>query len=165
MSLIRHLIVALALVLVVPATGAAVSGCTQPVFPSNVIAGAQAAAQTAQTVVTGAQAVWPIILAALPADKQAVAQDDFNKAVFAANHAILALNDAVQAAILANTTPDFTAVISQVADAVAQVVTIVQSFQSAAPPSAMAAVGARIKIGVPVSSRTASAVVAMAGLA
>jgi hypothetical protein len=52
------------------------------------------------------------------------------QAIFAANHAILALEDAEQAAVAANlSNPDFTAVLSQVSDAVGQVIAIVQGLQ------------------------------------
>lgn len=140
MPRIRHLVLTVALaVIALPAGGTLVSGCTQPLVPISVIAGAQTAAMTAQTVVTGAQAAWPIILAAIPAAQQAAAQEAFDSAVFASNHAILALDDAIQAAIAANNAnPDLTAVISQVADAVAQVVAIVQRFHLLAPPAAVA---------------------------
>ena len=129
MPRVRHLVIALALAVVPPAAGAAMIGCNPPVVPTNAIAAAEVVAETAATIVADAQAVWPIVLAAIPAAQQPAAQDAFNKAVFAANHAILVLDDAIQVAIAANTpNPDFTAIISQVADAVAQIVSIVQSF-------------------------------------
>lgn len=129
----RHLVIAAALAVVPPATGAVVIGCNQPVVPINAIAAAQAVVQTASTVVADAQAVWPLVLASIPAAQQPAAQSAFNKGVFDAHHTILSLDDAIQAAITANTpSPDFTAIFSQVADAVAQVVSIVQSFQGSA---------------------------------
>jgi len=132
---IRHLAVLAVLAGVVPAaTGVALAGCTQPAIPTSAISAAETVAQTAATVVSDAQAVWPVVLAAIPVAQQPAAQDAFNKAVFAANHAILALNDAIQVAIAANTpSPDFTAIISQVSDAIGQIVSIVQDFQSKAP--------------------------------
>lgn len=150
MPRVRHLAVAAALAFAVPAAGFAAIGCNQPVVPTNVIAAAEVVAETATTVVSDAQVVWPIVLVTIPAAQQPSAQDAFNKAVFAANHAILALNDAIQVAIASNTpNPDFTAIIGQVSDAVAQIVSIVQNFQSAAPsvaehvrsPSGVDAVG------------------------
>jgi hypothetical protein len=133
--MLRHIALA-AYLAVIPAAVAfvAVPGCTQPAVPTSVIGAAQVVAQTAATIVSDAQAVWPIVLSALPAASQAAAQDAFNKAIFAANHAILALNDAIQVAIAANTpNPDFTAMLSQVADAVGQVVSIIQNFQATSP--------------------------------
>ena len=54
-------------------------------------------------------------------------------------HAILALNDAIAAAIAANTpNPNFTTVIGQLSDAVASIVQIVQSFMSSAAPAVAA---------------------------
>jgi hypothetical protein len=105
--------------------------CTTPVVPSTVIATAQSVAATAATVVADAQIVWPTVLASIPAASQAAAQTAFNQAVFAVNHADLALDDAIQAAIAANTTnPDFTAAFSALSAAVAQVLTIIQSFET-----------------------------------
>lgn len=136
MSRFRHVVIAAALAVTPAVAGTAAIGCSQPVVPTNIIAAAEAVAQTAATVIADAQAVWPLVLASIPAAQQSSAQNAFDKAVFAANHAILALNDAIQVAIAANATnPDFTAIFSQVADAVAQVVSIIQSFQS---PSLMA---------------------------
>jgi len=117
-------VVGLSAVAVLPA-------CAQPVVPTNVIGVAQTVAQTATTVIDDAQAIWPVLLPLVPTANQAAASAAFDKAVFVANHAVLALNDLIQTAITANTpNPDFTAAISQVADAVAQVVAIVESFQT-----------------------------------
>lgn len=100
-----------------------------PAVVANAIAAAQAAAQTATTLVSDAQAAWPAVKALLPADKQAAAQDAFDKAVFAANHALLALNDAITAAIAANNpTFDFTALLSALGDAAMQVIAVLQGF-------------------------------------
>ena len=113
MPRVRHLVIALTLATVPPAAGAATIGCNPPAVPTNAIAAAEVVAETAATIVADAQAVWPIVLAAIPAAQQPAAQDAFNKAVFAANHAILVLDDAIQVAIAANTpNPDFTAIIS-----------------------------------------------------
>ncbi len=120
-------------VLAVPTT-AITMACNPPVVPINAIAAAQAAAQTATTVVSDAQAAWPIVKALLPADMQAAAQSAFDKAVFVANHAILVLNDAISAAIASNTTnPDFSALLSSLGDAVSQIVAVVQEFHGKAP--------------------------------
>lgn len=119
---------------------AATIGCNQPVVPTNAIATAEEAAQTAAVVVADAQVVWPIVYAVIPAANQAAAQTAFNEGLFTANHAILALDDAISAAIAANTpNPDFTAVISQLSDAVGQIVQIVQSFMTSTPAPALVA--------------------------
>jgi hypothetical protein len=134
-SLLRAALLA-CLTIAAPVAAGAVQGCTPPVVPTNAIAVAEVAAQTAATVVSDAQAVWPILYAAIPAAQQPAAQDAFDKAVFAANHAVLALNDAIQAAIAANNpNPSFTTIIATLGDAVGQVVAIVQNFQD---PSVLA---------------------------
>jgi hypothetical protein len=130
----------LALVTVLTCLSTAVVGCNQPLVPTNAIASAEAASQTAAAVVADAQVVWPIIYAAIPAANQAAAQTAYSEGLFTANHAILALNDAIAAAIAANTpSPNFTAVIGQLSDAVAQIVSIVQSFMTTAPSPTVAA--------------------------
>lgn len=111
---------------------------------TNAVAAAQAAAQTATTLISDAQAAWPTVKALLPPDKQAAAQDAFDKAVFTANHALLALNDAITGAIAANnSTFDFTSFLSALGDAAMQVIAILQQFRAmpAAPaaPSLVAA--------------------------
>ena len=115
--------------------GASLEACTQqPVFPTNVITAAQTAAQTATAVVADAQVAWPVVKAFLPLADQAAAEDAFNKAVFATNHSILALDDAISAAITANTpNPDFSALLSSLSGAVSQIVAVVQEFQVKAP--------------------------------
>ncbi len=119
------------------------TGCPAPGTVTNAIATAQEVAQTATAVVADAQAVWPVIYAAIPAASQAAAQTAFNAGLFTANHAILTLDDAIAAATAANTpNPDFTAVFSQVAAAIGQVVSIVQQFMSpAVTPSVRSANG------------------------
>jgi hypothetical protein len=126
----RILALTITLTAIVVLPPAALTGCPAPAGTvTNAIATAQQAAQTAATVVADAQVVWPIVYAAIPADKQAAAQTAFNESLFTANHAILTLNDLIAAAIAANNpNPDFTAVIGQLSGAVAQVVAIVQQF-------------------------------------
>ena len=130
-ALLAFLPAAIGVVALPVAIGAATVDCTTPAIPTSAIGVAQGVAQTAATVVADAQAVWPLVYAAIPADKQAAAQKAFNEAVFTANHAILALDDAIAAAIAANTpNPDFTAIFGQLSDAVGQVVAIVGQFTS-----------------------------------
>jgi len=75
------------------------AACTTPVVPTNAITTAETVAETASTVVSTAQAIWPTVYASIPAANQAAAQTAFNEAIFTANHAVLALDDAIQAAI------------------------------------------------------------------
>jgi len=126
----------LAFACVVPA---GLTACTQqPVFPTSAIAAAETAAQTATTVVNDAQAAWPIVKSFLPLVDQDAAQDAFDKGVFAVNHSILALDDAIGAAIKANIpNPDFSALLSSLGDAVSQIVAVVQEFQVKAPAASV----------------------------
>ena len=121
--------VAAALTVVLPAT--TLTGCNQPIVPTNAIQAAEEVAQTAATVVADAEVVWPIVYAAIPSANQAAAQNAYNEGLFTVNHTILALNDAIAAAIAANTpNPNFTAVIAQLSQAVASIVAIVQQFMT-----------------------------------
>ena len=124
------LVLASTLTVVLPA------GCNQPITVSNTIAAAEEASQTAAAVVADAEVVWPIVYAAIPAANQAAAQTAYNEGLFTANHAILTLNDAIAAAIAASTpNPNFTAAISALSDAVAQIVAIVEQFMPATSPA------------------------------
>ena len=123
--------VAAALTVLPPA--ATLTGCNQPIVPTNAIQAAEEVAQTAATVVADAEVVWPIVYATIPAVNQAAAQNAYNEGLFTVNHTILALNDAIAAAIAANTpNPNFTAVIAQLSQAVASIVAIVQQFMTSA---------------------------------
>jgi hypothetical protein len=125
--------ITLAATLTVALPAATLTGCPQPITVTNAIQAAQEASQTAATVVADAQVVWPIVYAAIPAANQAAAQTAFNEGLFTANHAILALNDAIAVAIAANTpNADFSAVLSQLSNAVAQIVAIVEQFMTPA---------------------------------
>jgi len=126
----RNAIIVLCFVLLPVTAGACLTACNVPVaVATNAIAAAQAAAQTATTLVSDAQAAWPAVKALLPPEKQAAAQDAFDKAVFTANHALLVLNDAITAAIAANNpTFDFTSLLSALGDAAMQVIAVLQSF-------------------------------------
>lgn len=140
----RNAIVVLMLLILPVTAGVSLSACSNlsPVVATNAISAAQAAAQTATTLISDAQVAWPTVKALIPADKQAAAQDAFDKAVFAANHAVLALNDAITAAIAAkNPTFDFTALLSALGDAAMQVTAVLQAFHvlPVASPSIAAA--------------------------
>lgn len=128
----RNAILVLVLsILPVTAGGCLVACNLPPAVVTNAIAAAQAAAQTATTLVSDAQAAWPAVKVLLPADKQASAQDAFDKAVFTANHALLALNDGITAAIAAdNSKPDFTSLLSALGDAAMAVIAVVQEFRA-----------------------------------
>lgn len=123
-------------------------------FQSNPVAQTQAFEQSVQVVLGIAQATWNTIAAALPSSALATAQATFNKAVLAVNAALNALTDAVQVAVQAqNPTPDFSALMQSVSDAVTQVTVIIVQFTSTsstgapavgAPPEAMRALNAAV---------------------
>lgn len=95
-------------------------------FQSNPVAAVQAFEATTQTALTIAQQAWSALSPLLPLNILAQVQPRYQQAMIAANAALTALSDAVQAAIdVQNPNPDFTAAIQAVADAVDQVVAIV----------------------------------------
>jgi hypothetical protein len=117
--------------------------CTPAASPSSTVTAAENVAATATTVVADAEAIWPVVLVLLPPASQANAQTAFNAAIFTANHAILTLDDAIQAALSISPdagAPNLTLAIGDVAAAVASVVAIITNLQSlAALPDAGAA--------------------------
>lgn len=125
-------LLALAALTALPAASATLSGCTPAASPVTVaIAIAQGIVDTATTVVADAQAVWPVVLASIPATAQAQAQADFNQAVLTTNHCILVLEDAIAAAVAASTTnPDFGTVFNDLSNAVGQIIQIVDQFSN-----------------------------------
>ena len=105
-------------------------------FTNNPVAEVQAFEQSVQVVLNIAEASWATIEPFLPANVQAQAQAAYSAAVVVVNKAIVALNDAVQAAIAAQgPAPDFTAVMQAVSDAIAQVVAIINQFKTQVPPT------------------------------
>lgn len=116
-------------------SAAGLSACAQPAVPSSDIAAAQGVAATAATVVDDAEALWPVVYTLIPPAQQPAASTAFNQAIFAANHSILALDDAIQAAIAlgdGGSAPNLTLAISDVAAAVAAVIAVVDQFNSQA---------------------------------
>ena len=104
-------------------------------FKSNPVAVVQQEEQTAQVIINDAQTAWPFVKGLIPSANQAQAQTDFNNAVFAANHALVVLNDAIQVALDAQTpNPDFSAAMQSVTDAVSQVINIINQFKNSAAP-------------------------------
>jgi hypothetical protein len=115
-------------------------------FKSNPVEQVQVFEQGVSVAVSDAQVAFGVVKQFLPASTQVQAQTDFDNAIISVNHAMQALNDAVQAAVDAQTpNPDFTALITAVSDAVAQVVAIIDQYKAAppAPAAATAAFGQR----------------------
>jgi hypothetical protein len=122
---------------VVPALGAAVVGCN-PQWWQNVIndpsATVTAFEQGVQVALNDAAIAWAVVQPFLPPANLAAITQQYENAVFAVNHALVALNDAVTAAIAAQQpNPDFSALMAAVSDAVAQVLAIIQQYSSNAP--------------------------------
>jgi leucyl aminopeptidase (aminopeptidase T) len=122
---------ALALMASIPVLGATVS-CNSAWwknFESNPVAEVQSFEQGVQVVLNDAQLAWTIVQPYLPPATAAAINLQFNNAVFAVNHALVALNDAVQAAVAAqNPNPDFSAMMASVTDAIAQVIAIIDQY-------------------------------------
>ena len=127
----RKSFIALALVASVPLLGATVScgSAWWANFESNPEAQVTAFEQGVQVVLNDAQLAWSIVQSFLPTATAASINTQFTNAVFAVNHALAALNDAVQVAVAAqNATPNFTTLMAAVTDAVGQVIAIIDQY-------------------------------------
>ena len=103
-------------------------------FQSDPVARVQAFEQSVQVVMSIVNAAWTTLGAILPANVLAQATPKYTAAVVIVNDALVALNDAVAAAVAAGTdNPDFTVIMQSISDAIARVVAIVQQFQSLVP--------------------------------
>jgi hypothetical protein len=122
---------------VVPVVGAAVIGCNPQWwqnFTSNPEAQVSAFEQGVQVALNEAAVAWSVVLPFIPAPSVAQITQQYQNAVFAVNHAMALLNDAVNAAIAAQqSNPDFTALMAAVTDAISQVLAIIQQYSSSAP--------------------------------
>lgn len=96
--------------------------------------------QYVTTFIQGAQIAWPIIASLLGTSQQAGATALFDKALQAVTDGEAAVQDAVNAAKAANeTSPDLTAVIAQVQASVAQVISIISSYETNTPAGSVGA--------------------------
>jgi hypothetical protein len=133
----RKIILALAIGAAVPVMGGATLSCSSTWwsnFQSNPIAQVQAFEQGVQVVLNDAQVAWVFVQPFLPADKAAVITQQYENAVFAVNHALQVLNDAVNAAIAAQQpNPDFSALMAAVTDAVGAVLAVIQQYMTNPP--------------------------------
>jgi hypothetical protein len=142
----KKLLLILMLISTLGVTGCAALTSWWNNFKQDPVAQVQVFEQGVSVAISDATIAFQVIKNYLPANVQVQAQTDFDNAVVSVNHAMSALNDAVQAAVAAGTaSPDFTALITDVTNAVAQVIAIVDQYTSAppAPPSATAAFGPR----------------------
>lgn len=84
-----------------------------------------------QTFLTGAETLWSTIVPFIPASAAPQAKGVFTNAVATLNGALAVLQDGVRAAAATQqATPDFSALISNVQDAVQRVLAIIAQYQS-----------------------------------
>jgi hypothetical protein len=100
-------------------------------FESNPVAQVQAFEQGAQVVLNDVQIAWVIIQPLIPASALPAVTQQYEKALFDVNHALQALNDAVTAAEAAQQpNPNFTAFMTAVTNAIAEVLAIIDQYQA-----------------------------------
>ena len=130
------------LVVVALAFASSVSGlgCTSTwwqSFLNNPIEQTQVFEQSVQTALSTADFVWAGVVSILPADMQVKAQVEYTKVRLSVNKALVALADAVQAAVIAKSpAPDFGALITVVSDAVGQILAIIDQYKAVPTPIA-----------------------------
>jgi hypothetical protein len=128
-----HTVLALAFLAAAPLT-AVTTACGSAwwqQFESNPEAQVQAFETGVQLVLSDAQIAWGIAQPFIPASSLQTVTTQYNNAVFAVNHAISVLNDAVTVAVNAqNATPSFTALMAAVTDAVTNVLAIIDQYTS-----------------------------------
>jgi hypothetical protein len=92
--------------------------------------------QSVEVVMNDAQVAWQIVQPFLPAAQAASLNAKFQTAVLAVNHALSALNDAVQTAQdIKKSNPDFSGAIKAVSDAVQQVLAIIDEVKASLTPA------------------------------
>ena len=126
-----HTVLALAFLAAAPLTAVTTAGGSAwwQQFESNPEAQVQAFETGVQLVLSDAQIAWGIAQPFIPASSLQTVTTQYNNAVFAVNHAISVLNDAVTVAVNAqNATPNFTTLMAAVTDAVANVIAIVDQY-------------------------------------
>ncbi len=147
----RKSIIVAALVAAVPVMGVTVAGCNSAWwqnFQNDPVQQVQTFEAGVQVVLNDAQIAWTIVQPLLPPAQSAQITQQYENAVFAVNHALQVLNDAVSAAIAAQQpNPDFSALMTAVTDAVGQVLAIIHQYMqpaadAGAPPAPVADAGA-----------------------
>jgi hypothetical protein len=98
-------------------------------FSSNPVEQIQTFEQGTIIVLNTAQAAWSVIQPLLPSSAVVAVTQQYENAVVAVNHAIQILNDAVTAALAAETpNPSFAVLMSAVTDAISQVLAIIDQY-------------------------------------
>ncbi len=109
-------------------------------FTQNPVAQVQQFEQGVQVALNDAQIAWVFVQPFIPANALPTVTQQYNNAVFAVNHALQVLNDAVNTAVnLQQSNPDFTALMTAVTDAVTSVLAIIQQYIHPAPAADAAA--------------------------
>jgi hypothetical protein len=133
----RKTIIAAAIAVALPLAGGSLVACNSTWwqnFQSDPVQQVQTFEQSAQVVLSDAQVAWTLVQPFLPAANAAQINQQFQNAVAAVNHALVALNDGVQAAVEAQqSNPNFSALMSAVTDAIAQVLAIVHEYTQPTP--------------------------------
>lgn len=101
-------------------------------FTENPAAQIQGFFQQVQTVLTLLEGAWSLVQPFIPASALPSVQKQYALAVSAVGHAEGVLQDAVNAAVAAKTSPmpDFSALITAVTDAINQVIAIVDQYKT-----------------------------------
>jgi hypothetical protein len=109
-------------------------------FLANPAATVSALVQYVQGFITTAQTFWNMFIAPSLGENSASATATFNNLIVTAGNALAALEDAVQAAVLAQQpNPNFAQLIAAVQDAVAQIFATIQKWQPASQTAERAA--------------------------
>lgn len=117
-----------------------VAGCASTwwtSFTNDPVQIVQSFEQGVQIALNDAAIAWSVVQPFLPAASAAQITQQYTNAVFAVNHSLQVLSDAVTAAVAAQTpNPDFSTLMTAVTDAVSQVLAIIQQYV-ATPPAAV----------------------------
>jgi len=119
-------------------------------FQANPVAQVQTFESTVQIGLNSAQAAWTFLQPYLPAAQAAQINQTFLNVVATVNHSLTLLNDAVAAAIAAETpNPNFGALMQAVSDAFNQVLAIIAQYTTPAAVDGGAPAPATGKMGLP----------------
>jgi hypothetical protein len=147
--------------------GAGCNSAWWQALESNPVLQVQTFEQGVQVVLNEAQVAWTAdVQPLLPAASAAAITQQFENALFAANHALQVLNDAVATAVTAQTSsPSFTVIETAITDAISQVLAIVNQYETNQPIDA-GAILATSKAGTaPVGHASPALADAYSGLA
>lgn len=135
----RKTIFAVALLTAVPLAGTTIA-CNSvwwQNFQDNPIQQVQSFEQMVQVVLNNVQVAWAFVQPFLPQASAAQITQQYQNAVFAVNHALVVLNDAVQTELsVRNPSPDFSKLMVAVTDAISQVIAIIDQYKSSVPADA-----------------------------